>query len=259
MKKSHLLGKLQRLVSQLGGAIAFYTCLPIPHAWPLEFARIARWAPLIGLLIGASLGLADELLQLVKMPILTRSAVIVGFWILLTGGLHLDGAMDTADGLAVPNPERRLEVMADSRTGAFGVMAAIAIFTLKTSALANLESHRILALMAVAGWGRWGQLVAIAQYPYLKPAGKGAFHKATIQLPWDFLPGLMLLLSLAEIQFLLDSTQWLLAIVTIVRGSAFAFGIGAWLHHKMGGHTGDTYGAIVEWTEALMLCCLTPL
>lgn len=248
---------IQRLLQQWGGAIAFYTCIPIPHTWPLDFNRIARWAPIIGLLIGGILGLSDFLLQLMNLPLLTRSALIVSLWIAITGGLHLDGAMDTADGLAVLDPQRRLAVMADSRSGAFGVMAAIALFGLKTAALSDLTTHRTLALMAVAGWGRWGQLWAIAQYPYLKPTGKGAFHKAQIKLPWDVFPGSIVLLGLSGSTALLQPPQELLGIVIIMSGSAIAISTAAWFNHQLKGHTGDTYGAIVEWTEALMLCCLT--
>jgi len=198
-------------------------------------------------------------LQAIAMPVLTRSALIVGAWIALTGGLHLDGAMDTADGLAVLDPERRLEVMADSRSGAFGVMAAIAIVLLKTTALADLESSRWLALMAAAGWGRWGQLVAIARYPYLKPTGKGAFHKESIRSLWDATPSLLGLLSLSGLQVALNPTRWPIAVGMAVGGVAIAWLTGTWFNHKLGGHTGDTYGAVVEWTEALLLCLLVGL
>ena len=111
----------------IAAAVAFYTCLPVPMSWTLEFRGIARLAPAIGLLIGGMLGLADVGLQLLGMPALTRSALVIVLGIAVTGGLHLDGAMDAADGLAVPDPVRRLEVMRDSVTGAFGAMAAIAI------------------------------------------------------------------------------------------------------------------------------------
>ncbi len=244
-----------RLACQLGGAIAFYTCLPIPLSWPLEFTRIARWAPLIGLAIGAGLGLGDGLLQFLGCPNLTRSALVVGLWIAVTGGLHFDGAMDTADGLAVTEPQRRLTVMADSHAGAFGIMCAIALFTLKTSALSELASHQTIALMTAAGWGRWGQLLAIACYPYLKPVGKGAFHKATIVVPGDPLFGLLFLLGFSGLQLVLGFPG-LLVVRMIASGGVIAWIMGAWLNFKLGGHTGDTYGAIVEWTETLILCGL---
>ena len=220
---------------------------------------MARLAPTVGLLIGGVLGVFDELSNRVGMPVLTRSALIVVISIGITGGLHLDGAMDTADGLAVQEPQRRLQVMADSATGAFGAMAAIAILVLKTTALTSLDSYRWLALMAASGWGRWGQQVAIARYPYLKPTGKGAFHKAAIRSYWDLLPGLLLMLSLSGLQILLARDRLAFAIAMALGGSAIAFLTGAWFNYKLGGHTGDTYGAVVEWTEALLLCLLTAL
>jgi len=241
------------------GAIAFYTCIPLPAGWTLEFQRIARHAPLVGLLIGALLSLCDVCLQQIGVPVLTRSALVVVIGIAITGGLHLDGAMDTADGLAVQDPSRRLEVMTDSATGAFGAIAAIALILLKTAALTDIESNRWLALMAAAGWGRWGQVVAIARYPYLKPTGKGAFHKEFIRAPQDILLGLVLLLLLSGLQLIVSPTRPLLAVIMAVAGCLVALLTGAWFHQQLGGHTGDTYGAVVEWTEALLLCLLTTI
>lgn len=240
-------------------AVAFYTCLPVPIAWTLEFRGIARFAPALGLGIGAMLGLADAGLEFLKMPVLTRSALVIVSGIAVTGGLHLDGAMDTADGLAVPDRDRRLEVMADSVTGAFGAMAGIAIVLLKTAALSDLNNYRWLALMGVAGWGRWGQLVAIARYPYLRAEGKGAFHKESVYSAFDFIPGVLLLLSLSLLQVLLEGDRWLLAAGMTLGGSAIGILTGAWFNNRLGGHTGDTYGAVVEWTEALLLCLLAAL
>ncbi len=241
------------------GAIAFYTCLPVPDGWTLEFQRIARWAPLVGLLIGGLLGLGDLGLHSLGMPVLTQSALVVVVWVALTGGLHLDGAMDTADGLAVQDRQRRLEVMADSATGAFGAMAAIALLLLKISALHDLDSYRWLALMSATGWGRWGQVVAIASYPYLKPTGKGAFHKEAIHPFPDIVLGLLLLLGLLGLQIFLEPGHWVVAVGTTSGGCAIALMAGAWFNRQLGGHTGDTYGAVVEWTEALLLCLLTML
>ncbi|HEY9809473.1 MAG TPA: adenosylcobinamide-GDP ribazoletransferase [Halomicronema sp.] len=239
-------------------AIAFYTCLPLPQAVTLEFRGIARFAPLIGVLLGGILGFLDAGLQQLGMPLLTRSALVVVAWIAITGGLHLDGVMDSADGLAVLDPQKRLKVMADSLTGAYGAMAAIALLLLKTVALHDLGSSRVLALMAAAGWGRWGQLVAITRYAYLKPTGKGAFHKDGTGA-WDLLPGLVILLVLSGVQIFFYKSQWLVGVGMALGGGAIAILTGAWFNYKLGGHTGDTYGAVVEWTEALLLCLLVGL
>ncbi len=249
----------QQQGAAIAAAIAFYTCLPVPISWTLEFRGIARLAPAIGILIGGMVGLIDLGLGALECPLLTRSALVIIMGIAITGGLHLDGVMDTADGLAVNEPNRRLAVMADSVTGAFGVMAAIAIIVLKTAALTDLHQQRWLALMAVAGWGRWGQLVAITRYPYLKATGKGAFHKDTTYTPFDLIPGLLLLLSLSGLQIILNPQRWLVAIGMALGGTAIAILTGAWFNYRLGGHTGDTYGAVVEWTEALLLCLIVAL
>ncbi|MBD2440447.1 adenosylcobinamide-GDP ribazoletransferase [Nostoc sp. FACHB-110] len=251
------LQSLQLSLYNLLASIIFYTVIPLPHINGLDFSKLARSAPLVGLIIGGILGLFDLGLDYLNVSILTRSALIVCAWIGITGGLHLDGAMDTADGLAVGNPDKRLEVMADSATGAFGAMAAIAIVLLKTVALTDTEANRCLIFMAACGWGRWGQQLAILRYPYLKPTGKGAFHKQAIRSFKDVIPSWLLLISLSALPGLLNSQDKLLALAMILSGSAIAFLTGAWFNHKLGGHTGDTYGAVVEWTEALFLCVLT--
>ncbi|WP_066424868.1 adenosylcobinamide-GDP ribazoletransferase [Anabaena sp. 4-3] len=249
--------KQQNLGLQLLAGVIFYTTIPLPYIDGLDFRRVARLAPVVGLVIGGMVGLLDTGLMYLGMPVLTRSAVVVGVWIAITGGLHLDGAMDTADGLAVGNPERRLEVMADSATGAFGAMAAIAVLLFKTSALTDITDYRWLVLMAACGWGRWGQQLAIWRYPYLKPTGKGALHKQAIASYLDLLPGLLLMLAVSGLLWWLNGHNWMMPVVMMIGGCAIASLTGTWFNHKLGGHTGDTYGAVVEWTEALFLCVLT--
>jgi len=247
----------KELLLKLAASAIFYTTIPLPNLDGLDFQGVARFAPFIGLMIGGVLGLLDVGMNYLGMPVLTRSALVVGVWIAITGGLHLDGAMDTADGLAVGDPDRRLEVMADSATGAFGAMAAIAILLLKTTALTDMPENRWLVLMGACGWGRWGQQLAIARYPYLKPTGKGAFHKQAIRSYKDLLPGLLLLIGLSGLLLLINNKRLFLTLGMIIAGSAIATLTGAWFNHKLGGQTGDTYGAVVEWTEALFLCVLT--
>ncbi len=241
-------------------ALVFYTCLPIfprgnqGNGKALDFRGIAVYAPLVGVVIGLILGMCDwGLGWLLRdrsplMPLLQAGLVIL-LGLLLTGGLHLDGAMDTADGLAVTDPARRLEVMTDSTTGAYGVMAAIAILLLKIAALATISSHRIWVLIAAAAWGRWGQLRAIAAYPYLKPAGKGKFHRDHVK-SWQVWLVFFLMLAVS-CAISIAGGQLSLALKLCGIGAIASWSVGAWLHHKLGGQTGDTYGAIVEWSEAL--------
>jgi adenosylcobinamide-GDP ribazoletransferase len=164
--------------------------------------------------------------------------------------------MDTADGLAVGDPKRRLQVMMDSATGAFGAMAAIMIIILKITALTEIAENHYLVLMSACGWGRWGQQMAIACYPYLKPTGKGAFHKQAIRSYLDLFPSWFLLLGLSAVVWLIHPQKLVLAVGMVLAGSVISVVTAAWFNYKLGGHTGDTYGAVVEWTEALFLCVI---
>ena len=249
--------KWREFADSFGGAVIFYTRLPLPAACPIQFDRIARWCPLIGLMLGASLGLIDWSFGWLGFPNLVRSILIVAIAVGLTGGLHLDGVSDTADGLAVTDPERRLVVMKDSLTGAFGVMAIALVLLLKFAALSELGSARGFSLMIAMGWGRWGQVAAIAFYPYLRAEGKGAFHTATFKFPQDLLLGLFFLLLFSSGFILWQPQSWLLTLQSTLLGFAIALLPGWWFAKQLGGHTGDSYGAIVEWTEALILCGLT--
>ncbi|WP_396136590.1 adenosylcobinamide-GDP ribazoletransferase [Chamaesiphon sp. VAR_48_metabat_403] len=244
-------------LNSLLAALTFYTCFPVSSQLQLDFTRIARWAPVIGLLLGGGLAGIDWGLNWLQMPILVRSGFIIVLWIWWTGGLHLDGAMDAADGLAVQDPDRRLIVMSDSVTGAFGAMVAVVIILLKTCALSAITTDRSWVLLLATGWSRWGQVLAIALYPYLKVQGKGAFHRQGMNLPVDVLLGLAFVLAVTGCQIYLQPEIWLLLLLRSIVSCTIAVSIGYYFHRRLGGHTGDTYGAIVEWTETFILCLCT--
>ncbi len=247
---------IRELAKSWWGAVAFYTVFPLPASWSLELGQIARFAPLIGIVIGGLLGIEDWGLSLLNVPILTRSLLVIASGIAFTGGLHLDGVIDTADGLAMLDPQRRLEVMKESTTGAFGVIAAIIVVLLKVGALSEVTESRWLILMLTTGWGRWSQVSAIALYPYLRAEGKGSFHKASFQFPQDILLGWISLVLIAiGGSFLLNLGNILF--LFLGAGTAIPLIVSAWFNHRLGGHTGDTYGAVVEWSEAFYLCVLT--
>lgn len=247
----------KHVVQSFCSAVIFYTVIPLPNTWIGNWSRIARWASLIGIFLGCLLGLVDILFQYWQIPELTRSALIVAIWVGLTGALHLDGAMDTADGLAVADRDRALEIMKDSATGAFGAIAGMIILLLKTTALSEISHHVWLALVLAAAWSRWGQLIAIAFYPYLREEGKGAFHKKNLHLSQDILVGSVPLFFFQGILIYLEPQFWLQWLIMVIGCGAIAFATGYYFYYQLKGHTGDTYGAIVEWSEALILCLFT--
>ena len=244
---------MKELARSFCSAVIFYTIIPLPNSWATSWTRIARWASLVGLLLGVLLGLSDRLLQLGGFSDLIRGAVVTVLWLGLTGGLHLDGAMDTADGLGVADIAKRLEVMKDSATGAYGAMVAIAIVLLKTAFLSNHTDINWLFLILAASWGRWGQLMAIALYPYLRTTGKGAFHRQNMQIYADiFTSSTIILLSSIYLLFLM-AFSWNKMLVIISGCGAIALITGYYFYYRLKGHTGDTYGATVEWSEVFIL------
>ena len=248
---------ITNLITSLASGVIFYTVVPLPSKWTNNWSRIARWCPVLGLLIGLLLAAVAKLIELLGIPPLTHNALIVVLWVAITGGLHLDGAMDTADGLSVTNPERRLEVMKDSSTGAFGAIAAIIILLLKTVTLSEMSLPLWLVLLSTAGWARWGQVGAIAFYPYLRETGKGSFHKENLCLPQDILLGLIILLGLSSLWFTVEYLSFWQVGLIVLGNMAITLLTGYWFKRQLGGHTGDTYGAVVEWSEVLILCLLT--
>ena len=249
--------EIYNIFTSFCSSVIFYTVISLPSKWTDNWLRIARWCPIVGICIGLSIAGVDTLLELGSVPNLTSKSVVVAIWVAITGGLHLDGAMDTADGLSVTDADRRLEVMKDSATGAFGAIAAIIILLLKVAALFDMSLPIWLVLISAAGWARWGQVWAIAFYPYLRETGKGSFHKENLRLPQDILLGLLVLLSCSGLWFTVEYLSWLQVGAIVAGNTAIALLTGYWFNKQLGGHTGDTYGAVVEWSEALILCWLT--
>ena len=240
----------------LAGAWIFYSVLP---AWPWpepRFRRIARFAPWVGAVLGGLQGLLWWGLE-GRVPPLAQVALVLTAGLLLTGGLHMDGAMDTADGLAAG--ERLLEAMDDSRVGASGAQALALLLLLRTAALATLATAAPLALPWAALWGRVAPLLAMARFPYLRPGGTAAFHRehwaglARELRPTALLVLLVVVIDMAVAGWVVAGSGASKAVLAGLAGLLPALVVPLWLGRRLGGHSGDSYGACVEWSEALAL------
>ncbi len=232
----------------LAGAWIFYSVLP---AWPApapRFERIARFAPWIGAVLGALQALLWWGLQ-GHVPLVAQVALVLALGLWLSGGLHMDGVMDSADGLAAG--DRCLEAMADSRVGASGVQALVLVLLLRTAALALLGAAAPMALVWAAVCGRLAPLPAMAWFPYLRPGGSAAFHRAHgAALAVELRPTLLLLPLLLLLPWPgLASWPVPTGLVALVPALFVPVALG----RRLGGHSGDTYGACVEWSESLGL------
>jgi adenosylcobinamide-GDP ribazoletransferase len=236
----------------LGEAIRFLTIIPQPWLPPThERSAIVAlpWFPAAGLVIGALLCLVGWLAGWFWGG-LVAAALIVVSWGIITGGLHLDGLSDTFDAvLSWRSPERKLEIMKDSRVGAMGALALIAVLLLKVVLLAGSGAAWWQAALLAPVLGRWAACYAICFFP-AAAAGLGrAFHDQARR---------------ADVIVASVAATLLAALVAGAAGLAALLAVWAathllarWWTRDLGGLTGDTYGALCEIAEVVALATLT--
>lgn len=231
-------------------AIRFLTLFPIPgklgHA-SSELAGSIPFFPVVGLGLGCIAAALAWLLWLLLPPQVAAvllTLILLGF----SGGLHLDGLADTADGFFSARPrERILEIMRDSRIGAMGVIALVLALLLKVTALSSLsqtDALRAALLMPIAG--RCGIVVLMALLPYARPEGGlgTLFYTRRSRQA-----GGWALLFFSFFAYILTGGDCWLPI------ALFLIGIGLFAllcKRVIGGATGDTLGAVCELSEVGM-------
>jgi adenosylcobinamide-GDP ribazoletransferase len=229
-------------------ALSFLT--PIGGARVPSRAALA-WFPVVGAFIGLAVG-GVWWLAARAWPSLVAAALAVVADLILTGGLHLDGLADAADGLLPPLPrERRLVVMADPAVGAFGVAAAAAVLLLRFAALASTVP---VPLSIAALWcvSRTSMAVASQVVPYVRPGGLASVFVDDRggRDPWvNAAVGAALAFGLALPE------GWPAVAALAVAAAAFAAVLlVAW--RRIGGFTGDVLGAAGMIAETVGLLVL---
>ena len=252
---SNLLYRSKEQYGELVSAVRFLTILPLPDRGQLAaddmvtppLIRGSGYFPLVGLLLALLLWLLTFIAGFF-IPALALAALVVVALIVLTGGLHLDGLMDTCDGLfGGTSREHKLEIMRDSRVGSFGVLGGIGILLLKFAFFASLGAHFLPAALLIAlPSARWGMLLAVRVFPSARPGGLGASFRSTAVRNRLLLAGITSLIIALLAGRLVGLFAWLGAtIVSLI--------LGEWMTRNLGGLTGDTYGAIVEVAEVIAL------
>ncbi len=233
-------------------AVRFLSTIPIPGSAKLyegDSALIfgSAYFPLVGLLLALLLALVPFALGL-YLPPLVLAALLVIVSVLLTGGLHLDGLMDTCDGIfGCRSRKRKLEIMRDSRVGSFGVLGGACVLLLKFALFASLNSHLLpLAMITVLPVSRWAMVFAVRQFPSARPDGLGATFRQTVSLPRLLVAALLSLVIALVVAHLIGLLLW-------IAGTLVVALIAAWATHQLGGLTGDIYGTIAEVSEVILL------
>jgi adenosylcobinamide-GDP ribazoletransferase len=238
-------------VSAFFAAVQFLTIFPWPKSRDYsadELGRAAILFPVIGFLLGIILVLVNASLEPFASAGLL-SVALVAMLALLTGGLHLDGLGDSFDGLgASGDRERMLRIMDDSRTGAFGLIAVVLLLFFKVHSLESIETDRWRALLAAPVLGRW----AMVLLGYRSHAAKPGLGSSFVE-------------HLKTKHVILSTFITLLLVASVLRGMGVALMI--WVavfstvnrmfwQRRLGGVTGDTFGAVGELSEAFVFVIL---
>lgn len=227
-------------ISSLRSAVAFLTVIPIAAEEGKPGERLGRaYFPAVGALVGVLAGVAFALTAALTTPLLGAVAAIATL-AALTGGLHLDGVADAADGLfGRGDLPRRLEMMRDPRVGSFGVTALGVVLLGDLAALAGMSPSRAIVALVISGaLSRLAMLFVVAFVPYVRDAGLGV-AAAGANRTFDVVLGS----ALAAIACLLD---WRRALVAILIVAVAGLLLSVLARRRIGGATGDIYGAVAE-------------
>ncbi|WP_017710519.1 adenosylcobinamide-GDP ribazoletransferase [Pseudomonas syringae] len=237
-------------------ALQFLGSLPIrlpgmPR--PEELGRSLLFYPLVGVVFGTLLLGFNALLS--GAPLMLHAALLLSAWVLLSGGLHLDGLADSADAWlgGFGDRERTLNIMKDPRSGPIAVVTLVMVLLLKFAAIvALIESHNSVGLLLAPLIGRSAMLALFLGTPYVRSGGLG-------QALADHLPR-----SLGRKVLLVSAV----ACVVLAGGSGIAallvcavcfYGLRHMMMRRLGGSTGDTAGALLELLELAVLLTLALL
>ncbi len=232
-------------------ALQLLTRLPVPSSSgpprPEDLGLSVLFFPVVGLLIGALLAGLHTALWLIDPGVL--AALVLAAWVLLTGGLHLDGLADTADAWIGGQGDRNrtLAIMKDPRSGPIAIVAIVLVLLTKFAALqALLAGDARAPLLLAPVLGRAAILLLLITTPYIRPDGLGAPYAN--HLPRLSCGLLALLVAVVTVAFL----EWQGGALLVALGLGLV-GLRRGLLARLGGITGDTLGMACELTETVAL------
>ena len=239
----------------MAGSWIFYTTFPkIPLINP-EFKNIAQFAPLLGFFIGTIQSIIFIFLKTSSWSIYASALICLASGYLITGGLHLDGLMDTFDGIFA-GKKKRLKAMKDSNVGSFGVQSLVFITLIQIGCILKIQNQIIIVLPICLFWGRFSNLFFIEKFKYLSFKKKSISHKKF----WNgfkkesLISIIFLCIFIAYQLFSITSRAILIKfLILIFIGIFLSYSIPNILGNIIGGFNGDACGASVVLVETAML------
>lgn len=241
-----------RLWNSFKIAFAMYSKIPMPKAdWEKENMRYMMcFFPLIGIVIGAGVVLWNQAAAWLEAGTLLRTAGYVLVPVLITGGIHLDGLLDTADALSsYQTRERKLEILKDSHAGAFAVITACCYFIAALGIWSELSDIGVLVLAGGFVLSRTFSGLAVAVFPGAKSSGTVAMFADAAQKQWVKFSMYLLMAASVCYMCLIDMKLG----ATAVLGALLTFVYYYKMSKKQfGGITGDLAGFFLQLCELVM-------
>jgi len=250
----------------LRSALGLFTILPVravPEIGRPDAARAVLWLPVAGLLLsvpaaGVLLGVQAGGGSAPRR--LLAAALAIGVLALLTGGLHLDGLADTADGLGSRRPrDEALAIMRRSDVGPFGVVALLFTVLVQVTALATVTAGwpGVAALAVAAVTGRTAVVLATGPgSPAAGPDGFGALGAGATSARARITAVAVLLAAAAATAAAWGWYPAARAVIAVLAGLCAAGLLRRLAVRRLGGMTGDVFGALVEVSSAMVLLAL---
>ncbi|MDD5738094.1 MAG: adenosylcobinamide-GDP ribazoletransferase, partial [Candidatus Omnitrophica bacterium] len=239
-------------------ALQFLTVIPVKIKGGVsdeEISSSAAWFPAVGLIVGIFLAFAYEALSHV-FPAPVVCAFVLTLSEAVTGGLHIDGFIDTMDGIASgADRKRALEIMHEGRPGALGLAAVILLFLSKYSLLLSLPKGTVeISLVAMSVVSRASFVASAVFYPYAREGseGLGKIFIGKVKRPAAMIAAVTLL---AAVIFILRAG----ALIMLPAAAAAFIVCNFYFKRKLGGVTGDTIGAVGEVLEVIVLAAAVAL
>jgi adenosylcobinamide-GDP ribazoletransferase len=247
-----------RPLRDFAAAVGFLTLLPIGRTWPEgEIPRSTGWYPWVGWLLGgaAGLGILGGVSARGHWPAggsMLVGALVIGGWAMLTRFLHWDGLADSADGLwGGDTPERRLEIMRDSRIGSFGAAAMLFVAIAQVAAVADIVSAGVVWPIVMAPvLGRMAVAVAAWDLPSARKEGLGL---TAMGVSGAYERGVAAVALLGILGFALAGVPTRSLLIATAGGVFAALVVPRRLARPVGGMTGDLFGATVLIVETVVL------
>jgi adenosylcobinamide-GDP ribazoletransferase len=240
-----------RLLRELLAAVQFLTRFPVP-AYRFEPRMIlgsAKLYPIVGALVGLG-AMALHWVLVAHLPASVVAGVILVYFGMLTGGMHEDGLADAFDGLGAGGDRKRmLDIMRDSRIGSFGALAILFSVLLRWTLLATMDPSKFASyVLAAQVLCRWTALPLAAFMPSARTDGLGEKLARKVSIPALVLGSV---LAIGIVGFSLR-TRMLAPIVAVAAVTVIS---GLVYRAKLGGITGDCFGASNQMAEIAVYMC----